>query len=117
MLIFLWVNWNIQFFPLPPLKPSYNKHYIDDIFILWLHTITELDKFNTSLNNYHPSIKFTSEFNHNKIASLDVNIYKGPNFEFTKRLEVETYIKPTNCQLYVHANSYHPPVKVWQLER
>ena len=85
------------------------KHYIDDILILWPHSIIELNKFITSLNNYHPSIKFTSEVNPIKITFLDVNIYKGPNFELTKKLDVETYIKPTNRQAYVHANSHHPP--------
>ena len=92
-----------------PLKPSYYKRYIDDILILWPHSIIELNKFITSLNNYHPSIKFTSEVNPIKITFLDVNIYKGPNFELTKKLDVETYIKPTNRQAYVHANSHHPP--------
>ena len=87
------------------LKPLYYRRYIDDVLILWPHSITKLNKFITSLNNYHPSIKFTSEVNPNKITFLDVNIYKGPNFE---KLDVETYIKPTNRQAYIYANSYHP---------
>ena len=95
-----------------PLKPSYYRRYIDDVLILWSHSTTELNKFITSLNNYHPSIKFTSEVNPNKITFLDINIYKGPNFELTKKLDVETYIKPTDRQAYIHANSYHPQVQV-----
>ena len=92
-----------------PLKPSFYKRYIDDILILWPHSITELNNFITALNNYHPSIKFTYEFNPDKITFLDVNIYKGPSFTSTKKLEVETHIKPTNRQAYIHADSYHPP--------
>ena len=93
-----------------PLKPSYYRRYIDDVLILWPHSTTELNKFITSLNNnYHPSIKFTSEVNPNKIKFLDIIIYTGPNFELTKKLDVEIYIKPTNHQAYIHANSYHPP--------
>ena len=67
-----------------PLKPAYYKRYIDDILILWPHSIIELNKFITFLNNYHPSIKFTSEVNPTK-TTLDVNIYKGPNCELTKK--------------------------------
>jgi len=70
----------------PPLKPSYYKRYIDDILILWPHSETELNKFISSLNTFHPSIKFTTEFNNQKITFLDVNIYKGPNFLYTKNL-------------------------------
>ena len=93
----------------PPLKPSYYKRYIDDILILWPHSETELNKFISSLNTFHPSIKFTTEFNSQKITFLDVNIYKGPNFLYTKKLDTETFIKPTNKQAYIHANSFHPP--------
>ena len=44
-----------------PLQPSYYKRYIDDILILWPHSESELTKFISAFNNYHPSIKFTSE--------------------------------------------------------
>ena len=60
------------------------------------------------MNSFHPSITFTSKINCNKITFLDVNIYKGPNFISSKKLDVETYIKPTNRQAYVHAKSFHP---------
>ena len=81
-----------------PLKPAYYKRYIDDILILWPHSIIELNKFITFLNNYHPSIKFTSE---------------------DQKVDVETYIKLTNRQAYVHASSHHPQVlvKVWPSAR
>ena len=88
-----------------PLKPSFYKRYIDDIFILWPHSETDLTKFLSAMNNFHPSIKFTCESNMNRITFLDLNIYKGPNFLSTKKLDVETHIKPTNRQ----AHSHHPP--------
>ena len=101
------------------LKPSYYKCYIDDILILWPYSETALDSFISSLNNFHPAIKFTSDINHRKITFLDVNIFKGPNFTHTKLLDVETHIKPTNRQAFVHAKSYHPQAlaKVWLSER
>ena len=92
-----------------PLKLIYYKCFIDDIFILWPHPIADLNKFIFALNNYHPLIKFSLEHDYDKITFLDVNIFKGPNFEATNKLDVETHIKPTNRQAYVHADSFHPP--------
>ena len=37
-----------------------------------------------------------------------INIYKGHNFISSKKLDVETYIKPTNYQAYEHTKSFHP---------
>ena len=94
-----------------PLKPIFYKRYIDDILILWPHSGLELNKLLSNMNSFHPSIKFTSEYSFNKITFLDVNIYmyKGPLFHISKRLDFQTFIKPTNRQAYVHASSYHPP--------
>ena len=59
------------------LKPSYYKRYIDDIFMLWPHSLSDLMNFITNLNNYHPLIKFTFEHSHKQITFLDVNVFKG----------------------------------------
>ena len=91
------------------LKPIFYKRYIDDILILWPHSELELNKLLSNMNSFHPSIKFTSEYSFNKITFLDVNIYKGPLFHISKRLDFQIFIKPTNRQAYVHASSYHPP--------
>ena len=92
-----------------PYKPLFYKRYIDDILILWPHSELELNNILTSMNSFHPSINFTSDFSHEKITFLDLKIYKGPNFLISNKLDIETYIKPTNRQAYIHANSYHPP--------
>ena len=92
-----------------PLKPSFYKRYIDDILIIWPHSEADLNTFLTSLNSLHPTIKFSFEYNKNTITFLDLNIYKGPSFSTTNILDVETHIKPTNKQAYIHATSYHPP--------
>ena len=65
--------------------------------------------FHPSINTFHPSIKFTSEINLKRISYLDLNIYKGQNFLSSKKLDIETHIKPTNCQAYIHANAFLPP--------
>ena len=102
-----------------PLKPPHYKCYIDDILILWPHSETALDPFISSLNNFHPAIKFTLDINHQKITFLDVNIFKGPNFTNTKLLDVETHIKPTNRQALSMLNLITPQAlaKVWLSER
>ena len=55
-----------------PLKPSFYKRYIDDILILWPHSEAELNNFLSFLNNFHPTIKFSSEYDKNKITFLDL---------------------------------------------
>ena len=61
------------------------------------------------MNEFHPTIKFTSEISTKKITFLDVNIFKGPHFATSHKLDTETHIKHTNHQLYVQASSHHPP--------
>jgi len=58
---------------------------------------------------FHPSIKFTYEIDDTKVTFLDVNIFKCPDFNTKGKLGIETYIKPTNPQLYLHVQSFHPP--------
>ena len=89
--------------------PLLYKRYNDDILILWPHSELELDNFLLAMNSFHPSIKFTSERSYHKITFLDINIYKSPHSIISKKLEVETFIKPTNRQAYIHAKSFHPP--------
>ena len=91
-----------------PLKPSFYRRYIDDILILWPHSENDLKEFLLRLNSVHPTIKFTWEYDKNRITFLDVDIYKGPNFPITNKFDVETHIKPTNKQAYIHAQSHHP---------
>ena len=46
---------------------------------------------------------FVCKFFLKKIAFLDVNIYKGPSFHISKRLDFEHLL---NRQAYVHTSSY-----------
>ena len=95
------------------LKPSYYKRYIDDIFILWPHSEADLKQFLLHMNTFHPSIKFTSEYNSEKITFLDVNIYKGTKFNLTNKLDIETHIKPTNKQFMLNHIIPLESVKDW----
>ena len=85
------------------------KRYIDDIFIIWTGSTTQLQMFMSKINTVHRTITFTHEHSDTELTFLDVTVYKGPEFSSTGILDVKTHIKPTNKQLYIiHSNSYHP---------
>ena len=44
-----------------PLKPSYYRRFIDDIFIIWPHSKSELEKFIEHMNRANKSIQSTYE--------------------------------------------------------
>ena len=97
-----------------PLKPTYYRRFIDDIFMIWPHSETELDRFLSHMNEANESIKFTHEKSLEEIVFLDVAVYKRPdentmNNDQVHTLHTKTHIKPTNKQLYVYKNSHHPP--------
>ena len=48
--------------------------YIDKIFFIWEDGEESLKKFLNKLNTFHPTIKFTAEYERETINFLDVNI-------------------------------------------
>ena len=89
------------------IKPLVWKRYIDDIFVIWTANQTQLDDFLLKLNQYHHTIKFTSETSQTSVNFLDMTIYKGHNFTQTNKLDYKTYFKPTNTFQYLHFKSAH----------
>ena len=47
-----------------PQQPFLWKRFIDDIFLIWTHSIQELDDFINQVNNCHATIKFIQEVSH-----------------------------------------------------
>ena len=45
--------------PRAPYQPHTWWRYIDDIFMIWTHSIDDLHAFTSYLNGIHPTIKFT----------------------------------------------------------
>ena len=74
---------------------------IDDIFMLWPHSITDLMNFITALNSYYPLIKFPFEHIYKQITFLDVNVFKGPNFHITNKLDVKTHNNQGRLKLII----------------
>ena len=92
-----------RFLETSPLKPLVWWRYIDDIFVIWQHGEEELARFIASLNECHPSIKFTSEYSKEQINFLDVQVIRKGNSLIT-----DLFVKPTDTHQYLHATSCHP---------
>ena len=86
-------------------KPKYYCRFIDDIFLIFPYPESDLAEFMQHMNSANKAIQFTHEYSQSEVTFLDVTVYKNG----TNRLQVKTFIKPTNKQLYVRYDSHHPP--------
>lgn len=86
------------------LKPLVWWRYIDDIFIIWTHGVSTFHHFIDNLNNFHPIIKFTTEFSTEGLPFLDTWVYLTEEGLLATRL----FTKPTDAHLYLHYKSHHP---------
>ena len=77
--------------------------YIDDIFMIWTHSVDDLQTFTTYLNNIHPTIKFTSNYSFTSIPFLDVNVSL-----INGKITTDLYTKPTDKHQYLLQSSCHP---------
>ena len=91
-------------YPLMKNKSVIYLRYIDDIFIVWIKSESELRKFMNEINQKHQSIKFDFKSSKENIEFLDTLVYINSN----NRLQTTLYKKPTDCQNYLHAKSAHP---------
>ena len=51
--------------------PSMWLRFLDDIFMVWNHSLESLHSFIDALNSFHPSIKFTYTFLHTSIIKIE----------------------------------------------
>ena len=79
--------------------------FIDDIFAIWTHSLTELFNFRDYLNKQHNTIKFTMEHSQKRIIFLDTWVIID---QINHRLIVELYTKPTDAHNYLLFSSFHP---------
>jgi hypothetical protein len=88
--------------------PIYYGRYIDDIFMIFKGTHSELQSFLNKFDStrpYHNELKITWQFSPMSIEFLDlvVHVQRDKN-----RIEFSTHQKPLNKYLYVPFCSYHP---------
>lgn len=86
------------------LQPLLWVRFIDDIFMIWQHSLEELLSFQTYLNGVHNTIKFTMEHSQSDIAFLDTSVQIRDG-----KLCTTLYTKPTDAHNYLLYNSAHPP--------
>ena len=84
-------------------QPILWKRYIDDIFLLWGHSILELQDFIEHLNNCVPSIKFEANISESEINFLDVKVLLTNN-----TITTTLYTKETDTLSYLDYSSCHP---------
>ena len=63
-----------KFIRTQPIQPILLKRHIDDILMIWPANM-DIHNFMTTLNNYHPNIKFTYTCSQTSVDFLDVTIY------------------------------------------
>ena len=78
------------------LKPEVWLRYIDDIFVVWAHSLSELHTFLAEINGVQKRIKFTTEISQQSYNFLDLTMYKSPSFREAGLLSTRIYYKPTN---------------------
>ncbi|CAJ0952754.1 unnamed protein product [Ranitomeya imitator] len=82
--------------------------FIDDIFVIWQGSETDLTSFIQLLNNNTLNIKLTCKYSQTNIDFLDTKIFKGED----GLLHTEVFRKDTSVNSVLHAASSHPrPLK------
>ena len=82
------------------------RRFIDDIFFIWKGSEEELKEFMEHCNNFHPTIKFTFDYNiHTRSVNfLDIHMWIDSN----GYIQTDLYQKPGKvCQLLL-PSSAHP---------
>ena len=54
--------------------PSTWWRYTDDVFAVWPHGKEQLIEFLKKINQFHPSIKFTTEWSTKSVSFLDTKV-------------------------------------------
>ena len=89
-------------------KPELWLRYIDNIFLIWDHPLTEFHTFLTEINSLQERVRFTAEISTESCNFLDLTIYKSPSFQETGILSAKIYYKPTNTFSYPLGSSDIP---------
>ena len=84
---------------------NFHCRFIDDIFLLWNVSKTQLLKFIKRLNSRYPIIKFDFKYSQSSTEFLDTKICKkkGNNKSLTT-----IYRKPTDRRYFLYPNWAHP---------
>ena len=84
-------------------KPELYGRYIDDCIGAISSSREELDQFITSVNSFHPALKYTWEISETSLAFLDIKVSIKGNVLCTS-----VHYKPTDSHSYLLYSSSHP---------
>ena len=84
--------------------PSIWSRYIDNIFPIQPHGKKHLRTFVKYINEYHPSIKFTTKWSPKSVTFLDTQV----TVDDEGCLTTDFFVKPTDTHQYLHRNGCHP---------
>ena len=91
-----------------PLQPLLYLRFLDDIFGIWPHSLSQFTDFCAILNSHHPSIKITHTISPDSINFLDTTVFFSITGPQHKTLHTKVYFKPTDTHALLHKSSYHP---------
>jgi Reverse transcriptase (RNA-dependent DNA polymerase)/GIY-YIG catalytic domain len=86
------------------LKPALWLRFLDDIFVIWNHSLESLHDFIDRLNNCHNNIKFTYAISKTNVSFLDVDVIKND----LNQIVTDVHVKNTNIHQFVEYSSCHP---------
>ena len=84
-------------------KPDLYGRYIDDCIGAISSSREELNRFITSVNSFHPALKYTWEISETSLAFLDIKVSISGN-----GLCTSVHYKPTDSHSYLLHSSSHP---------
>ena len=84
-------------------QPELYGRYIDDCIGAISSNREELDQFITSVNSFHPALKYTWEISETSLAFLDIKVSISGNVLCTS-----VHYKPTDSHSYLLYSSSHP---------
>ena len=61
------------------------------------------------MNSMHPNLRFTYDLSHEHITFLNLEIFKGPKFRATGKLDHSVHTKKVDTFQYLEASSSHAP--------
>lgn len=88
-------------------KPYFYFRFLDDIFFIWIGTVSELIEYEKFLNNLIPDINLKFEYSTISANFLDVTIFKEKLNNCTT-LQTKVYFKETDTHQLLHRDSFHP---------
>ena len=79
------------------------RRYVDDIFFVWIRSLTKLKEFMDHCNGFHPSIKYTFTYSTSEVDFMDVKVFRDKN----GKLQTTVFRKATQRNTYLHRSSFH----------